>query len=170
MRSPIVASSGAVSASGEPLVPGMPHCGACRSGRAASRSPCRRLWTTSGSLGFDQRNAQRPDPVGVLTAITHRFGTQTCSDSLDPSITDLCPRPSSRVQLEPAKLPDLHQALQMKPGREPSVCRSPRACFGDGAVVVIALRAHQAVLIRSGPGRWAERNGVGEHQEPDYCL
>jgi hypothetical protein len=70
--------------------------------------------TTSGSLGLDQRNAQRPIPTGALTAITYRFGTQTCADSLDPNVTDPCPMPSNRVQRKPANLPDLHQPLQVK--------------------------------------------------------
>jgi hypothetical protein len=106
--------------------------------------------TTSGSLGLDRRNAQRPDPVGALTAITYRFGAQTCSDSLDPMLTDPCPRPSNRVQLEPAKLPDLHQPLQVRLDISHQLIYGARLRFTAPYAVTSAREDYEVAMPTSG--------------------
>jgi hypothetical protein len=67
--------------------------------------------------GSGQRNAERPGPNGVLTAVTYRFGSLVCSDSRDPQAANPCPRPSKPAPTRRANLHEpLHVSLDIRHG------------------------------------------------------
>lgn len=66
----------------------------------------------SGSIGVDQLDARRPNPIGALSAITYRFGARICEDSPTSPTPDACPRPNVAFPVHPAPLPNLHDPVQ----------------------------------------------------------